>query len=107
MTIKDIAQTNSSESKSYRSNYTKLEVNVIKSLFDPEYYAKQYPDVVSALGNSKEALWNHYVSHGLAEGRQINKDFNVLAYSAAYPDLQKAFGDDILAYYVHYMGFVK
>lgn len=107
LTIKDIAQTNSSESKSYRSNYTKLEVNVIKSLFDPEYYAKQYPDVVSALGNSKEALWNHYVSHGLAEGRQINKDFNVLAYSAAYPDLQKAFGDDILAYYVHYMNYGK
>lgn len=107
LTIKDIAQTNSSESKSYKSNYTKLEVNVIKSLFDPEYYAKQYPDVVSALGNSKEALWNHYVSHGLAEGRQINKYFNVLAYSAAYPDLQKAFGDDILAYYVHYMNYGK
>ena len=107
LTIKDVGQTSTNGSKTYRSNYAKLEVNVIKSLFDPEYYAKQYPDVVLALGNNKEALWNHYVSHGLAEGRQINKDFNVLAYSAAYPDLQKAFGNDILAYYVHYMNYGK
>lgn len=107
LTIKDLGQTNTNDSKSYKSNYTKLEINVIKSLFDPEYYAKQYPDVVLALGNNKEALWNHYVSHGFAEGRQINKNFNVLAYSAAYPDLQKAFGDDILAYYVHYMNYGK
>ena len=107
LTIKDLGQTNTNDSKSYKSNYTKLEINVIKSLFDPEYYAKQNPDVVSALGNNKEALWNHYVSHGLAEGRPINKNFNVLAYSAAYPDLQKAFGDDILAYYVHYMNYGK
>lgn len=102
-----LGQPNSNDSKSYKSNYTKLEINVIKSLFDPEYYAKQNPDVVLALGNNKEALWNHYVSHGLVEGRQINRNFNVLAYSAAYPDLQKAFGDDILAYYVHYMNYGK
>ena len=34
-----LGQPNSNDSKSYKSNYTKLEINVIKSLFDHEYYA--------------------------------------------------------------------
>ena len=100
--IRQPEQQEQTEQPSYKVEYTKMELNVIKSLFDSEYYAKMYPDVVVALGNNKEALWNHYVNHGLAEGRQINKDFNVLAYSAAYPDLKKAFGNDLVAYYMHY-----
>lgn len=69
-------------------------------------YAKAYPDVAKAYGNDREALWNHYITHGLKEGRtQINPAFNVFAYISAYPDLQNAFGDDLVAYYVHYANY--
>lgn len=37
--------------------------------FDPVYYAALYPDVVAAVGMSPEALYNHYVMFGQAEGR--------------------------------------
>lgn len=37
--------------------------------FDPVFYAKTYPDVVAALGTDSNALYNHYVNYGKAEGR--------------------------------------
>ena len=37
--------------------------------FDPVYYAKANPDVVKVFGNSPEALYNHYLKYGKAEGR--------------------------------------
>ncbi|MBQ9278370.1 MAG: hypothetical protein IJ224_07020, partial [Lachnospiraceae bacterium] len=39
-----------------------------------DYYAANNSDVVAALGSSKEALYNHYVNHGKAEGRKANAD---------------------------------
>ena len=38
-------------------------------MFDPQYYAAANPDVVMVLGNSEDALYNHYKSYGRAEGR--------------------------------------
>ena len=34
-----------------------------RDLFDADYYAEQYPDVVTAVGNDEAALYNHYVKH--------------------------------------------
>lgn len=39
------------------------------TVFDAEYYAKTYPDVVSAIGTDENALYQHYVMAGKAEGR--------------------------------------
>ncbi len=39
-------------------------------LFDAEYYASMNPDVVKAVGTSKEALYQHYINYGKAEGRK-------------------------------------
>lgn len=39
------------------------------TLFDAEYYAQTYPDVAAVFGTDKEALYNHYVTLGKAEGR--------------------------------------
>jgi hypothetical protein len=44
----------------------------IPDWFDASFYASQYPDVVNALGNSAEALYNHYVNCGKSEGRMAN-----------------------------------
>lgn len=38
-------------------------------IFDPEYYAQQNPDVVAAVGNSPQMLYQHYTMFGKAEGR--------------------------------------
>ena len=46
----------------------------IPDWFDADYYAANNSDVVAALGSSKEALYNHYVNHGKAEGRKANAD---------------------------------
>ncbi|MCD8131939.1 MAG: C39 family peptidase [Lachnospiraceae bacterium] len=39
------------------------------TVFDADYYAAAYPDVVNALGDSFAALYNHYVTYGVYEGR--------------------------------------
>ena len=38
--------------------------------FDSVRYAKDYPDVVAAVGNTHTALWNHYKTAGIYEGRK-------------------------------------
>lgn len=39
------------------------------TIFDAEYYAQAYPDVTAAIGTGRDALYNHYVTFGKAEGR--------------------------------------
>ncbi len=86
----------------FTTNATSEELSIIKTLFSAEEYAELYPDVVKAHGNEEAALWDHFVTHGLSEGRALSKSFHVFAYRAAYEDLQEAFGNDLIAYYIHY-----
>ena len=37
--------------------------------FDSTFYANSYTDVVAVLGNNTDALYNHYVTYGMKEGR--------------------------------------
>lgn len=37
--------------------------------FDASRYAADYPDLYAAFGDNKTALWNHYKTCGIAEGR--------------------------------------
>ncbi len=73
------------------------------AVFDYIYYAQCYPDLQAVFGNDEAALFNHFITCGMAEGRQGNAEFNVQYYKARYADLQAAFGDDLPAYYMHYM----
>ena len=43
--------------------------SVIAAEFDSTFYANSYPDVVAVLGNNTDALYNHYVTYGMKEGR--------------------------------------
>ena len=86
----------------FTANATPAELSIIKTLFCAQDYAELYPDVVEACGNEEAALWNHFVNHGLSEGRSLSKNFHVFAYRAAYADLQEAFGNNLIAYYIHY-----
>ncbi|SEA02288.1 hypothetical protein SAMN02910384_00648 [Pseudobutyrivibrio sp. ACV-2] len=77
----------------------------LRSLFDGEWYASQYPDVVKVYGTDENALFNHFMSFGIYEGREINANFDVTDYKEANPDLAKAFGDDYASYYKHYVTY--
>lgn len=39
------------------------------NIFDAEFYANTYPDVVAVLGNNETVLYNHYMLSGNLEGR--------------------------------------
>ncbi len=58
-----------------RKPYADSQVNVNstvlpdKSVFDPEYYAKTYPDVAAAYSNDPYLLYQHYIQFGQKEGR--------------------------------------
>lgn len=73
------------------------------AVFDYTYYANCYPDLQAVFGNDEAALFNHFLTCGMAEGRQGNAEFNVQYYREKNADLQAAFGDNLPAYYMHYM----
>ncbi len=72
-------------------------------VFNAGYYAARYPDLAAVFGNDEAALFNHFVTCGMAEGRQGSAEFDVNFYCAAYPDLAAAFGSNLPAYYNHYV----
>ena len=74
-------------------------------VFDAAYYAGRYKDLKAVYGNDAAALFNHFIAHGMSEGRQAIDTFNVQAYKARYTDLQKAFGENLMLYYQHYIRF--
>ncbi len=96
--------------KEFTSNnpaLTSEEIQILYSMFDAEYYAKENADVVAEKGNSEAALFEHFLEFGLSELRQPNANFNVAAYAAAYDDLSAAFGTDVVKYYRHLYEFGK
>ena len=59
------------------------------NLFDAAYYGSCYPDVVSAVGTSESALYNHYLMYGKAEGRKpyASPNIDVEESNTADPDI--------------------
>lgn len=73
-------------------------------IFSAQYYATTYPDLVTIYGYDAQALYNHFMTCGLNEGRQGISTFNVSVYRANNPDLEAVFGDNLILYCNHYMG---
>lgn len=74
-----------------------------KNVFDADYYAKNNADVVCAVGNSYDALLNHYMEHGIYEGRSASSSFNATVYKSRYSDLAAAYGNNWFDYVRHYL----
>ena len=74
----------------------------LSPVFDPTFYANNYPDLKAALGTNPTTLFNHFINYGMKEARQAIATFNPVAYRNHYPDLQHAFGDNWPSYYIHY-----
>lgn len=85
--------------------FGKLEASAagVRDIFDAKYYADSYADVKAAFGDNEEAMFAHYMSSGLAEGRLGSPVFNVALYRKGYADLEAIFGDDWDAYVNHYL----
>lgn len=77
--------------------------------FDYVRYADDYPDLKAAFGLDAAALYNHYITCGIREGRaayaisSAYSDFDYVRYANDYPDLKAAFGYNAEALFNHYI----
>jgi hypothetical protein len=72
-------------------------------VLDPDFYASRYADLQAAFGNDHAALQNHYLNHGIDEGRDASAHFSPRAYLARYADLTAAFGTNYRAALDHWI----
>lgn len=77
----------------------------LKDIFCAEYYAEQYPDLKAAFGYNEKALYQHFLTYGIKEGRVMNPIIDIVKYRECYEDLQAAFDDDWDAYVKHYFEY--
>lgn len=56
-----------------------------------------------AFGDNWSAYYEHFMNHGLSEGRQSSEKVDVYSYKARYSDLQKLYRNDYKSYYMHYI----
>lgn len=87
-----------------------------KENFDYVRYANDYPDLKAAFGFNANALYQHYITYGIKEGRAAYAsarttattsvaDFDYVRYADDYADLKAAFGYDAKALYNHYITY--
>ena len=88
-------------------------------MFDAEFYAQTYPEVVAILGKDHNVLYNHYIMYGKAEGRRAcaadlqqpalsdGTLFDAEYYAQTNPDVVAVFGTNKDALYTHYVMFGK
>lgn len=66
----------------------------VATLFDAAWYLQRYPDV----GNAGIAPWEHYITHGFAEGREPSPHFNTAWYFEQCPEARDS-GSPALVHY--------
>ncbi len=74
-----------------------------KDVYNLEYYSTNNPDVAAALNGDAQAMLQHFVEWGMAEGRQASAEYNLEAYRANNPDVAAAYGTDNKSCYMHYI----
>lgn len=73
--------------------------------FNASYYANAHADVYQLYGDDAKALYNHFITTGITEGRQSSAGFSILVYKENNQDLKDAFGDDLIKYYNHFIEY--
>lgn len=73
--------------------------------FNASYYASKHEDVYKTLGDNAKALYDHFITSGIYEGRQSSAQFNIFVYKNNNQDLVDAFGDDLIKYYNHFIEY--
>lgn len=91
------------EVKKEKQQKEKIVISDYSSIFDAEYYYNTYPDLQVVFGKDNEKLFQHFVNHGMKEGRVGSAEFNVKAYMKNNLDLVALFkADDLTEYYAHF-----
>ncbi len=75
------------------------------SVYNFDYYIGRYEDINAAFANNPSGAIEHFITHGIAEGRQACEGFSISAYKSNNSDLRSAFGDNDMAYVRHYMSY--
>ena len=83
--------------------YPKLDAQDYVLVYDAAYYHDNNPDLASWLGYNEKLLLEHFVNHGMSEGRTASEDFVLSVYKEKNPDLVEVFGEDNKSYYMHYI----
>ena len=73
------------------------------AVYNYQDYLRLNSDLADIIGTNQKALFEHFVTSGMKEGRQGSAGFNLSAYKANNPDLVAVFGDDNVKYYEHYI----
>lgn len=73
--------------------------------FNASYYANNHADVYKTCGDDAKALYDHFITYGIYEGRQSSAQFSILVYKENNQDLADAFGEDLIKYYNHFIEY--
>ncbi len=74
-----------------------------RAVFDAQYYYDHNPDLQESIGMDPEALFEHFATSGVREGRSGNAEFNLKAYIYNNPDLFLAYKKDFSEYCHHFI----
>lgn len=75
----------------------------MSDVFDYVYYYNANPDLQAVFGLNEEALFQHFLLCGMAEGRRASLNFDPVYFKNRYPDIAAELGDDMAEYYIHYI----
>lgn len=75
------------------------------NVYNFEFYINKYKDLKETFGDDQYAAFDHFLKHGMREGRQAKANFIVGIYKDNYIDLRNAFGNDLPKYYRHYIKY--
>ncbi len=94
---------------SYLSDYAEAEHWLwdvdFAPVYDFHYYIEHNPDVVEVFGRDDMAIFSHFLTCGMAEGRRASENFDLWTYVSNYEDLRNAFGWNLRDYYIHYVTY--
>ncbi len=98
-----VPSSNTSGSDNSNQSVTISDTSYDNAAFNASYYANYNSDVYKACGNDAKALYDHFITSGIYEGRQSSAQFSILVYKENNQDLVAAFGDDLIKYYNHFI----
>lgn len=118
--IEDDTYEGQSDGTSYSEGYVSSENSSVmngvdySSVFDALYYWNLYPDLQKFIDKPNSytdenamMLLEHFVEHGMSEGRIGNSEFNVEFYKNRYSDLREGYRNNLKEYYIHYLNHGK
>lgn len=73
------------------------------SLFNADWYLRQYPDVAEAVAQGLISPWEHFDQYGRHEGRSPGPLFDTTYYLAANPDVRAAVEQGLITAYDHFV----